>query len=60
MPSLTINTNADLGDADTKKVLMTKLTQVLPASCALGPLHVIYSIAPICSALLAAGACGHR
>jgi len=26
-PSLTINTNADLGDADTKKALMVKLTQ---------------------------------
>lgn len=26
-PSLTINTNADLGDADTKKNLMVKLTQ---------------------------------
>ena len=33
MPSLTINTNADLGDADTKKALMTKLTQV--KSCAM-------------------------
>ncbi len=29
MPSLTINTNADFGDADTKKALMTKLTQVV-------------------------------
>ena len=29
MPSLTINTNIDLGDADTKKSLMIKLTQVL-------------------------------
>ena len=33
MPSLVINTNADLGDADTKKALMTKLTQV--QSCAI-------------------------
>jgi|NorSeaMetagenome_1021524.scaffolds.fasta_scaffold569108_2 hypothetical protein len=33
MPSLVINTNADLGDADTKKALMTKLTQV--QSCAM-------------------------
>mmetsp|Transcript_100574 Transcript_100574/g.162165 ORF Transcript_100574/g.162165 Transcript_100574/m.162165 type:complete len:120 (+) Transcript_100574:135-494(+) len=29
MPSLTINTSADMGSADTKKALMTKLTQVV-------------------------------
>lgn len=28
MPSLTINTNVDLGPPDAKKDLMTKLTQV--------------------------------